>query len=168
MNPDKARIDLRKLSNNINTIKENLQLMRSIIRGAIGFSRPRLIDIVNFTAQQQRSNLEPKQIYVIDASKSPSNNTEESMNKEIGLAPTTEKTPQNVLQQPQPEEEKPKLITTNIPRLGIVDALRDVLSESAKQVKLKTQLMEAQVKYYQKQLEQGLREEERKRRGIHY
>ena len=55
-------------------------------------------------------------------------------------------------------------------RPGFMDIIREVLQESARQVKLKSELMEAQVRYYQKKLESQLEEEERRRkpRGVHY
>jgi len=57
--------------------------------------------------------------------------------------------------------------TIQVPRLGIVDAVRKILEESAKQVELKTRLLEAQVEHYKRQLEEKQKEEYRKR-GRHW
>jgi len=125
---ERKQVDLKKLADNINTVRENLSIVRSTIRGALGLglNRPLLLDVLT-TARGQIEEPAPS-----------------SEEKEVKPAP-------------QEEFVKPVFIKelqeASAPQgLGLMNAVRRLLEESVKQVELKTRLMEAEVEYYKEQL----------------
>lgn len=139
---ERKQVDLKKLADNINTVRENLSIVRSTIRGALGLglNRPRLLDVLTTTRGQiEKPTLPPEE-------------------KEVKPAP-------------QEEFVKPVFIKelqeTSAPQgLGLMNAVRRLLEESVKQVELKTKLMEAEVEYYREQLRKRTQDERKPSRKV--
>jgi len=126
LSEERKPVDLRKLADNINTVRENLSIVRNTIRGALGLglNRPRLLDVLATTRRQ----------------------VEEPAPEEKEVKPA----PQEEFVKPVFIKE---LEEASAPQgLGLMNAVRRLLEESVKQVELKTGLMEAEVEYYREQL----------------
>jgi len=136
---DEGVVDLKKISSNIASVRENIRMVRENIRSALGIQRPRIMDLLTGA---------------IAKSSSTSTNVDNAQRVDV------------VNVRPVPIENSTS--TIQVPRLGIVDAVRKILEESAKQVELKTKLLEAQVEYYKKQLEEKQKVEEARKRGMHW
>jgi len=140
MAEDEGVVDLKKISSNIASVRENIKMVRENIRSALGIQRPRIMDLL--TGAIARTN-------------STSTNVDNVQRVDV------------VNVRPVPIENSTST-SIQVPRLGIVDAVRKILEESAKQVELKTRLLEAQVEYYKKQLEEKQKVEESRKRGMHW
>jgi len=132
LSEERKQVDLRKLADNINTVRENLSIVRSTIRGALGLglNRPRLLDVLTTRRQVEEPAHEEKEVKPAQ---------QEEFVKPVFIKELE-------------EAGSPK-------GLGLMDAVRRLLEESVKQVELKTKLMEAEVEYYREQLRKHAQDE---------
>jgi len=129
LSEERKQVDLRKLADNINAVRENLSIVRSTIRGTLGLglNRPRLLDVLI-----EKPTPPPEE-------------------KEVKPAPQEEFVKPVFIKELQ-EASAPQ-------GLGLMNAVRRLLEESVKQVELKTKLMEAEVEYYREQLRKRTQDE---------
>ena len=163
---EKGRVNPKKLLDNISVLRENLQLMRRTLRGLIGI--PLLTDMFeNLPEERQKSRR-------LTGAPNPPPGLPDHETPSAFEAKELAQTAENVMvpEMPKGLPQPGKSVRQELQSLrpGFVDIIKEVLQESARQVKLRSELMEAQVQFYKKRLEHQIKEEEKKRKpkGVHY
>jgi len=158
-----SRVNPKKLLDNISVLRENLQLMRRTFRGLLGI--PLLTDMFENLPEERQKPLKSAM-----PPKGPELNEMPSIFPPEELASMPKEPMVNQPPQGLPQPGKAVREELRSLRPGFIDIIKEVLQESARQVKLRSELMEAQVQFYKKRLEHQIEEEkERKKpKGVHY
>ena len=158
-----GRVNPKKLLDNISVLRENLQLMRRAFRGLLGV--PLLTDLFENLPEEREKPRRPAMPV-----KEPELNEMPSTFPPEGLAPMPKEPMVNQPPQGLPQPGKAVREELRSLRPGFIDIIKEVLQESARQVKLRSELMEAQVQFYKKRLEHQIEEEKegKKPKGVHY